>query len=340
MIHQFASVHFAQRVEDGELAGYQRERVSRHIAAIHAYLQQEGALLPNAIVIAFNKTVAFTPLSNQLRSEWGTFGTLSIPLSGPRETKPGFIVDGQQRVAALSELEPSRPFPVVVVGFCSDAPSVQREQFVLVNRTKPLPKDLLNELLPHIDAHLPDNLRLRRVAAAILEVLRFDKNSPFCGRIRGLGSIGDGCNISQAAIVGLIERSIKHGGVLATCSGNSYEDTDIEGAANVVSTFFQGVSSVWPEAWLGSPRNSRLVHGAGIYAMGCLMDRVMRDVNLTSERSVESVKGRLLIVQRRCAWTSGQWPRLNCAWNEIQNTSQDKRRLAAYLVSEYDKLAR
>jgi hypothetical protein len=33
-----------------------------------------------------------------------------------------------------------------------------------------------------------------------------------------------------------------------------------------------------------------------------------------------------------CAWTSGAWPDLNCAWNEIESTSKDIRRLTDQLI--------
>ena len=73
------------------------------------------------------------------------------------------------------------------MGFQSPSEKVSREQFVLVNRTKPLPRDLFNELLPHIDTELPRQLNLRRVSAGVVELLRFERRSPFYGRIRGVG---------------------------------------------------------------------------------------------------------------------------------------------------------
>jgi DGQHR domain-containing protein len=225
----------------------------------------------------------------------------------------------------------------VIIGFRPDSVETQREQFILVNKTKPLPRDLLNELLPHVDTHLPRGMMLRRVSAAILETLRFDSGSPFCGRIRGIGSTGEGCNISQAAVISTIERSIKQGGVLAEFADKNFEDADTEAAARTVSVYFSAVKATWPDAWAGSPRSSRLVHGAGIYALGCLMDKIMSEVDAKSPRAKSSIKRRLARIRSRCAWTSGRWPVLKCGWNEIQNTSQDKRRLATYLLQEYER---
>jgi DNA sulfur modification protein DndB len=276
LISQFASVHYANRVKDGELVGYQRERVKRHICDIKAYLEQPGALLPNAIILSFDEQVSFLPLPKMVASDWGTFGVLSIPLPNGNNPKTGLIVDGQQRTTALAALDPNSQFPVVVVGFQSPSPELQREQFVLVNKTRPLPKDLLNELLPHVDSYLPKAMRQRQIAASVLELLRFEEDSPFLGRIKGLGASGEGCNMSQAAIIKLVEKSMKQG-VLSEFGGTTLEDTDIQSCANIVKVFFNGVKRVWPEAWEGSPRSSRLVHGAGLFAMGALMDQVIED---------------------------------------------------------------
>jgi DGQHR domain-containing protein len=339
LISQFATVHFAHRVGNGQLKGYQRERVGKHIQEIREYLEQAKAVLPNAIVISFDSQVQFTPLQNHVATEWGTFGTLSIPLIQNGGPKPGFIVDGQQRATALSELDPRRNFPAVIVGFQSPTESFQREQFVLINKTKALPKDLLHELLPHVTAHLPKGLRHRQVAAKILEYLRFDTASPFFQRIRGIGASGDECNISQAAVLSVIQDSLKRG-ILSRFSGRSLEDTDARSAAEYLTVFFIAVKNTWPDAWDGSPRTSRLVHGAGIYALGHLMNELMKDVDIIVPATQRKVQKRLALIADKCAWTSGKWSNLNCNWDELQNTSQDKRRLTECLLKLYTKQSR
>jgi DGQHR domain-containing protein len=76
-------------------------------------------------------------------------GTLIIPLvnSGDANGSPGLIVDGQQRAAAIREARVDS-FPICVTAFIADDDREQREQFILVNSTKPLPKGLIYELLP------------------------------------------------------------------------------------------------------------------------------------------------------------------------------------------------
>lgn len=333
-IPQFAAVSFAARSSEGVLAGYQRERVASHISQIRSYLSTEEALLPNAVVVAFNGSVKFLPTGGAVLSRWGTPGRLTIPLPGPREKKPGLIVDGQQRVSALAQLPPSRQFPVVVISFSSDSIELQRQQFVLVNKTRPLPRDLLNELLPSVDSNIPMSWQKRRIASAVVQEVRFDKASPFYGRVRGLGTVGEGCNISMSALISVIETSIRRGGALAENSEGAV--ADVEAMAEIVNVFYSGVKKVWPSAWDQTPWTSRLVHGVGITALGRLMDVVMSEVDASRPRAVSSVERRLRKIESKCAWTAGSWgDPLNCPWNGLQNTSQDKRRLAEYLLESY-----
>jgi len=336
IIHQVASVSYAQRSKDGVLSGYQRGAVQKHIQEILDYLQETDSILPNAIVVAFDKRVTFEPLKGSQASEWGTFGHLTIPLaSNASQAKAGWIVDGQQRATALARIDPKRSFPVVVAAFQSDSQTIQREQFVLVNRTKPLPRDLLTEILPGIGARLPRNLEKQQAGARVLNVLRFDSQSPFFNRIRGLGASGDGANISQAAVSAVIQNSIKKKGALFDYYNVSTKKHDVGRMARALNTYFEAVARTWPDAWSEGPTASRLTHGVGIVALGYLMDRILPEVDLDSQKAISAVENRLARIRTRCAWTKGRWPTLGCAWNELQNTSQDKARLTDYLLKAY-----
>jgi hypothetical protein len=92
-------------------------------------------------------------------------------------------VDGQQRIAAIRDARIG-PFPVCVVAFITDDDQEQREQFILVNSTKPLPKGLIYELLPTTRARLPSLLQQRRFPAYLLDRLNHDEGSPLRGLIR------------------------------------------------------------------------------------------------------------------------------------------------------------
>src|ERR1700722_14460423 len=80
IIHQFAAVNFAERTSDGLLSGYQRGEVSAHIHQIAQYLSGTDAILPNAIVIAFDDQISFTPAPGATLRNWGTPGNLAVPV--------------------------------------------------------------------------------------------------------------------------------------------------------------------------------------------------------------------------------------------------------------------
>ena len=120
-------------------------------------------------------------ISLQRVDERNEIGKLKITYNDTN--KPGWIVDGQQRTAAIRIANRSG-FPVSVVAFESNNAVEEREQFVLINNTRPLPKSLVYELLPGFEEHIPKRLKKRREAYLILEKLNLDINSPFYMRIR------------------------------------------------------------------------------------------------------------------------------------------------------------
>ena len=146
LLHRFAAVSRVGRDDDAAIRGYQRPEVLAHINAIRAYIESEAPMIPNGIVVAFDSRVRFEPAaSNGARASVLRQGTLVIPLD--EEERPGWIVDGQQRAAAIRDARVER-FPIFVNAFITEEVAEQRAQFILVNSTKPLPKGLIHELLP------------------------------------------------------------------------------------------------------------------------------------------------------------------------------------------------
>src|SRR5208282_1092371 len=86
--------------------------------------------------------------------EIGDAGTIDIPIPRLGQPKPAWIVDGQQRALALKRAK-WKDIPIPVSAFIADDIDTQREQFLRVNSTKPLPRGLLSELLPQVSSVLP-----------------------------------------------------------------------------------------------------------------------------------------------------------------------------------------
>ena len=157
LLPAFTTISRIGRDEERHVKGYQRPEVLSHIAEIRNYLESENPMIPNAIVVAFDKRVSFRASTNGHASdEYCKPGTLIIPVDPtvPDSGKPGWIVDGKQRMAAIRDAR-IRQFPICVVAFVTECDQEQREQFILVNSTKPLPKGLIYELLPTTESRLP-----------------------------------------------------------------------------------------------------------------------------------------------------------------------------------------
>ena len=332
-LHDFCTVSRVSRHGREELSGYQRPEVVAHIAQIRDYLESENPLLPNAIVIAFDKSVKFKPASPGLKkSTHSRPGTLEIPIveDSDQSSKPGWIVDGQQRSAALRDAR-VESFPVCVVGFVADGLEEQRQQFILVNATKPLPKGLIYELLPSTDGKLPLALQKRQYPALLSERLNYDDDSPLQGMIRtptnGTGVIADN------SILKMLENSLSDGAL--------YVYEDVEDKLKLLKQFWAAVEGVFPDAWGLLPRKSRLMHGAGVVAMGFLMDTIADRHRKTTNLTTRIFEKDLTPLRDVCQWTEGYWefgPDDRMKWNELQNVPRHIQMLSNFLLVKYREL--
>jgi DGQHR domain-containing protein len=168
-VTKIAGISRLERHEDDTLRGFQRKEIRNHVRSITQYLNQGKVIFPNAITLAFSPEVKFTqsrgPRPKGL-TDVSQAGLLRIPLSDSGQ-RVGWIVDGQQRSLALAGSK-NEKLPVPVVGFVSGDIQVQREQFILMNKARPLPTRLINELLPETGSVLlPRELASRKIPSEI-----------------------------------------------------------------------------------------------------------------------------------------------------------------------------
>lgn len=339
-IVRVADISRIGRDENEEVRGFQRPEIRSHVKGIVDYLNQGSVLFPNAIILALSPEVHFSasrgtrPSGDQGLAQ---SGTLTIPLFEEGK-RVAWIVDGQQRSLALAQAE-NREIAVPVIGFVSDRLDIQREQFILVNKAKPLPTRLINELLPETSGvFLPRELSIRRVPSELCGLLNRDPDSPFHQLIkRPSNSPAPGkAVITDTAVITMIRNSINNPlGALATyrVTHQGRDGVDLANMYRLLLTFWSAVKHVFPEAWGKDPRHSRLMHSAGLLAMGVLMDRIYSRANATDD--VKVIERELQKVAPACRWTCGTWEGLGVAWNEIQNTPRDIRRLQTALVQSY-----
>ncbi len=333
---RFTTVSRARRAGPGNgLLGYQRPWVLRHIEEIRRYLDSPGALLPNALTVAFDERVRFEPAPLAAPVSYARFGVLLIPAcEGLAEhERPGWLVDGQQRAAAI-DAAARACLPVAVAAFIDADPARQREQFVRVNATRPLPKSLLYELLPLTAGPLPAALERRRLPAVLVERLNYDPGSPLHQMIRTVTN-PDGL-IQDNSMLRALENAIGYG-ALAPYHGRDGHGHDTSGMLEVVNHFWAAVRDVFAPAWGLPPRRSRLLHGAGVVTLGFLMDAIAH----RRERpppGVEVFAEDLRLIAPACRWTAGTWE-FGRSWNDIQNTGRDARLLGDFLTRRYLDLA-
>lgn len=313
----FSEIERVGRQDDGELRGFQRHQVAAHIKEIRDYLGREDALLPNAVIVAFLGGV-------KVRDKGDGVVEIEVRVT-EGANKPGFVVDGQQRLTALSGLR--KPgFQVFVSGLVCKNYNELRQQFVLINNTRPLPKALIYELLPTVEG-LPERFTARQFSARIVDRLNFSPKSSLRGEIKQ--HTNPKGTISDLAMQKLVMNSASEGAIRDLINEENYDDRAFE----LVSEFFAAVKKVFGTEWIGmTPKTSRLRHGAGIVAMGFVMELLYSSEGAKTAKEFEPG---LRLLQAHTAWTTGQW-RLSeedvRPWNGIQNTPSDIDLLANHLV--------
>ena len=311
----FATIDRIGRTREGELKGFQRPQVSSHIKEIRDYLANDDAVLPNSVVVAFTDGV---------EHHWGpgNTGNISIHIG---DTAPGLVVDGQQRLFALGQL-PGKEFEVFVTGIICKNSDALRRQFILINNTRPLPKSLIYELLPTVEG-LPQRLSSRSTAALLIERLNYGEGSSLRGQIK-----------QHTNPTGVIQDTVMQKMVMNSLSDGVLrelirEDDGISKSVQLISEFFCAIQFVFEKAWVGhKPRTSRLVHGAGIIAMGYVMEHLCSTIQARSRTEFEDG---LNLLKGKTAWTAGIWEfgENNIRpWNSVQCVPRDYMELSQYLV--------
>lgn len=336
---KFTTVSRVRR-DDRQIEGYQRPEVLAHVAAIRSYIESGSPMIPNAIVVAFDTRVRFEPTRGASDPDgYVTPGTLIVPVDETLddEDKPGWIVDGQQRCAAVREAD-VEAFPLCVTAFITASDGEQRAQFILVNSTKPLPKGLIYELLSSTEGHLPPALMRKRFPAFVVERLNFDDDSPFYNLIQ-TPTTPEGV-VKGNSILRMLENSLTDG-CLYYYRDPDTGSGDIEEMLLILKPFWRAVQKVFEDAWGLPPRRSRLMHGVGIASVGYLMDAITDQYLARGSMPEEAdYVAELEMVREDCAWTSGYWQFGRDSlrrWNELQNTPKDIKLLTSHLLREYQR---
>ena len=334
-IQEVAEVSRIARDDSDDLIGYQRGEVRRHVKNIVEYLNADNVLFPNSLILALTTAAEFTPVADAGGAH-GVPGLIRIPVPTGDSPRPGWIVDGQQRSIALAKAD--RPtLPVPVTAFITDDVAVQREQFLRINSVRPLPNGLITELLPTIDNRISSTLEARKVPSILCDRLARDPSSPFYGLIRRPSTPKEERKrtvVKDTSLVASIQDSLSSpSGCLFAYQNMATGEVDLEAAYRTLKVWWTAVHHVFPDAWGLKPRQSRLMHSAGMRIMGRLSDRIMPGVDIYADDAVARVEAELAPLRSACCWTSGQWDVPGeLYWNEVQCVERHVRALTHHLA--------
>lgn len=316
-VARIARIDRLSRTEDGKPSGFQRPQIASHIREIGDYLQKDEAILANPIVIGFVDGASIRKLKSGLCE-------LTVDIG---RGAPGWIVDGQQRFSALTEI--NRPkFEIPVSVFICQTQEELRRQFILINNTKPLSKGLIYELLPNVSG-LPTRYESRTEAAKLVEILNYRRGSSLRGMIHG--QTNPHGVIRDTLVQRLLMNSLSDG-ALRLFHGD--ERQLHSKGVDFISEYFHAVKHVYRDAWDDhTAKTSRLLHGVGITSMGFVMEYLHAAIGATKREDFISP---LTALKAATAWTEGEWNlgTERRRWNGLQNVSADWKLLTFYLVQK------
>lgn len=338
-IMQVADISGASRNDLGELIGYQRPQIRQHIQEITDYLDSDQPLIPNPIIIALPSSVRFTQSRGpNVNDGSAVSGTLEILLPREGVSKPGWIVDGRQRAFAWA-MAKRQDFPLPVSAFIADSVEVQPDQFLRINNTRPMGREVITELLPKTGTPLLPRLSLRQIPSALCDMLNSREDSPFCGLIRRPTTSKDlhkKAVIIDTSLIQAFEESLRSpSGCLFQYHDLSSGDADYISMWSALVLYWTAVKDIFPLAWGKPASQSRLMHGAGIRAVARLMDRIMASIDAGQPGAREQVNADLALLTPHCHWTDGTWEELELRWDEIQNVPRHIHELSSFLIRTY-----
>lgn len=339
LLTKIADLSRIKRGKENDLDGFQRPEIQQHVKQIVEYLDSGSVLFPNAIILALAPQVKFTKSRGTKADETVAGvepGRLHIP-TNVDDDKVAWVVDGQQRSLALAKSK-NGGLLVPVIAFESSSLNLQRQQFILVNRAKPLSQRLINELLPETDdTFLPKNLAVNKIPSELCNLLQIDNNSPFFSRINRASTKSDRNDlINDTAIIQMIrERINSPTGALSPFKGFDTKSADIDSMLKTLIAYWSAVAETFPDAWSLPAEKSRLTHSVGIRAMGSLMDRISSRVRLQEKDLKKAFFNELKIISKGCAWTSGNWPLTNAPWNSFEMTAKSLGQLSSIVNTLY-----
>lgn len=143
--------------------------------------------------------------------------------------------------------------------------------------------------------------------------------------------------MKDTSLLKFLENSLSDG-LLYHLTRDALDEAALERTLSTLFAFWSAVKAVWPAEWGRRPKESRLFHGAGVTALGFLMDTVAHRHRAAVVPTRAHFIADLKALAPLCHWSSGTWDfgsGVTRGWNEVQNTTRDVELLARHLLRGY-----
>jgi DGQHR domain-containing protein len=285
--YQFKVDFWDPREKDSDKQGYQRVPAPSHFHKIGKYVEDEGSILPGAILISARKgenQVAFTPRGA------GNDGSLSM------EKPPFWIIDGQHRVAglryAINELGVKqwldKEIPVVLLANFTKLEEIA--QFKTMNSTaKKVDTGLAQQLLllrAQKDDKFRKSLKLQGEdwkirALKLLEMLNENEDSPWYSRIilPNSNKVGGAIMRQNSFITSLKPLYV----------GGAFEFTrNLDNEYEIVRNYWLALKKKFPASFV-MPAESVIMKTPGVFSLHALLRAILQRKGM--EKEAISVEG-------------------------------------------------
>ena len=168
---------------------YQRMASKARLNQIAKYIHEKEGVFPTSIVLSIdndNKPLRFEPATDTAGKN-AVAGKLYLP----NKYKTAWVVDGQHRLFAYSDLEEAKTATLPVIAFENLKAEIQQRLFIDINGEQvKVSKNLLNDLYAnlHWNSNSPSERLLALTSTLIKELNEWTK-SPFRDRIIKIGGL-------------------------------------------------------------------------------------------------------------------------------------------------------
>jgi DGQHR domain-containing protein len=195
------------KTDEESFRTYQRMANKNRLKEIAEYIQKKDGIFPTSIVININtnnRPLRFD-LFPQTHRENISLGTLYLP----NRYKTAWIIDGQHRLFAYSDLEEAKTATLPVIAFEDLEPDKQAQLFVDINGEQlKVSKNLLNDLYANLHWNSDDpREKLLALTSRLVKELNGDINSPFRDRINFGGKKHKSETLTLTALAAELKKS-------------------------------------------------------------------------------------------------------------------------------------